>query len=305
MIFVRVLLLLFIAENAQAASDSVCEFYKKNLPKLYKVICAGNPRKSRMAGSNSTFADSFNINSAAALPNGQTPYGLETIGSYIRSDTGLRTAHFSFIKGFKKIGTGVTTSGSNTFYSNDLLQRLRGEPNLKTFDPIETPKGHFTHLNFGTAFKLRESQRYTLMMGLTARYNNTTSTIGGGGAFALNRGRVTLGIGGTQEKVSNLLPAVRFVNALGSVRVAFFELEYIFMKNTGHYGLSPIHVLTLNATLGRLLLSVAARRLDYAREDFVTQKHISVQYLVAPRVSLGYLYNYIPGANSLALQLFL
>ncbi|MEW6056020.1 MAG: hypothetical protein AB1540_05345 [Bdellovibrionota bacterium] len=291
-------------ESMGAANDPLCRYYRQYFPKLYRIACGSNPKKSKPAGASSTFTDSFNLN-AANLPTEESSYGLESLGNYLRSDTGNWSSSFALIKGFKRVGTGVSTSGNNTFYGNDISQRGMRSPTLTTLSPAEDPKGKFTNLNIGTSIKVINKKRFSTHLGLSGRYNNITSTVGGGAGLILSWNFFSVGFGATQEKVSNFYPRAYFISSLASVKVLLFELEYNFLENAGGPRLDPIHILTLSTSLGRFLFVAAARKLDYLQSGSLIQKHASVQILLSKHISVGYLYNYIPGANSLALQLFL
>lgn len=155
--FLPTLLLVFpLSPSAEAGP---CAYFKKHSKALYKVYCGNGDAggSARPAGASSTFTSSFNI-SSAALPTDPTDYGLETIVSVLRSpstDAETRwTPSFALIKGFKKFGAGVSTSAANTFYSNDVLERAVGDPEIRDLAPRETARGKLSHLNLGTSFAL-------------------------------------------------------------------------------------------------------------------------------------------------------
>jgi hypothetical protein len=259
----------------------------------------------RSAGANSTFADGFKMN-PGVLPTEPSGYGLETIVNSLRSDKRQIKPDFALIKGFHKIGTGISTAGQNTFYSNDLLQRAYGTPEAQTLQPLEKPQGKFSNLNVGVAFQIPPAtRRLTTTLGLSARYNKTTNTFGGGPGLAMSLGFLTFGVGSTREKVSNYWAPAYFLTAMMSVRIFFLELEYNHLKNIGAISLDPVDIFTATLTIKGLLLTAAVRHLSYQGTGEVVQQHFAVQYLWNKHLSTGLLYNYIPGASSLALQLYL
>jgi hypothetical protein len=288
-----------------ANASGICDYYKRELPSLYKLACGGGTSTSKPAGANSTFSAAFNI-SSASLPAEPTSYGGETIVSVLRDGNGSVSPNFAIIKGFRKFGAGISTAGNNTFYGNDIRQRLSGAPELESFRPREEPLGHLTHLNLGTSVNLyAPSKGPAVKLGLSARYNNITNTFGGGPALIVATQHFTVGGGFTREKVSNTLPTMTLINYLASARLWVFELEYNLLTSPGQPDLSPVQILTLTGSIGRLTLTAALRRLDYIHAGYVTQPHYAAQFLFSKHVSAGLLFNYVPGANSVGMQYFL
>lgn len=113
-----------------------------------------------------------------------------------------------------------------------------------------------------------------------------------------------MGAGFSREKISNELPVLTFYSGIASVRVWIFEFEYNYLKTGSDIELSPIHIVTASASVNRLILTAAIRRLNYWNSGMVNQTHYAVQALVTDRLSLGVLYNYIPGATSLGVQFY-
>lgn len=290
---------------ALAGAGDVCDWYRKTFPHVYQVLCSGGKRKASVAGAHSTFSTGFNLN-AGVLPTEPTSYGLEGIGSVLRSDAGQWQPTFALIKGFHKIGTGVSTSGNSTFYGNDVLERTRSTPELKTFKPLEAPAGYVTSLNLGTSIAVIDNPRgLSVGLGLSGRDNKTTNTFGGGPGLLLSSHGLSAGLGITRERVSNFLPAMYFYNGTISAQLGFMELEYALLTCTGGLGLDPIHIGSLTLHLGRFMFTAAVRHLNYLSTGSVNQEHFAGQVLISKSISVGVLYNYIPGATSFAAQYYL
>ncbi|MFL5812525.1 MAG: hypothetical protein ACJ763_03025 [Bdellovibrionia bacterium] len=289
-------------------AETVCQHYRKEAPNLYKILCTnGGAVTTKPAGASSTFSSAFSLNSAS-LPTEPSSYGLETIVSSFKTPDGALqlSPTFSIVKGFQRFGTGVSTSSNNTFFGNDIVQRANGASTIDSFSPHEPAKGAFANLNLGTSLTVFEPDHGpTLRLGFSLRYNKTTDTLGGGPGLMLNWNRFTLGGGYTQERVSNELPRVKFVNLMASARVSILEFEYTHLSNVGGYELKPIHILSTTASIQKLSLTFAVRRLNYYSEGDVTQTHFAVQYLFSKRFSAGYLVNYIPGTASIGTQFYL
>jgi hypothetical protein len=299
--------------SSSAKASELCDWYRSHESYYYNLFCTDGSGEAKPAGANSSFADSFHINSAS-LPTEPSSYGFESIGSYLRSDVSKLGGDFALIKGFHRFGTGISTSSNDTFYGDDVVERLGGPPNVTAFKPSESAQGHFTNLNLGTSFLLYDpTDGPRVRLGVTVRYNNITNTWGWGPALMVSWGPFSVGAGYTDERISNSLPMLLFENFLVSAHFSIFDLEYNLLINNvdsvldlpSNYQLSPIHILTLSAKEGRITLTGAVRFLNYLAAGNVVQTHIALQYLFNSHFSAGVLYNYIPGANSLGTQIFL
>ncbi len=305
----QLLTLGIVAFFAREAKADNCDYFRQYAVALYKVYCnggsSGGGGGAKPAGASSTFSSSFNLNSAA-LPTDRSSYGLETIGSVLRDDWSQKAPTFSIVKGFQKFGAGVSTGSNNTFYGNDVLQRLSDTPNVRSFKPREASRGYVTNLNLGTAFKVGTiAETVRVSLGGSIRYNKVTNTWGGGPAVLFSSWIFSTGAGYSREKISNSMDPVHFVSALASVRLWLFEVQYDFLKEISHPELTPIHIATVSFTFKRLILNGAVRRLNYLSSGWVEQRHGAAQFMFSNHLSGGVLYNYIPGATSVGFQYFL
>ena len=301
--------------SSVAQASGICDEYRQKSPTLYAIYCSegsGSGGSSKPAGANSTFSDSFNI-SSAALPTEPSSYGIESIGSALRSSGGGINTTFSIIKGFHRFGTGISTGSNNTFYGDDVVERLSGPSNVTAFVPSETKKGYVTNLNLGTSLELVNFQDGpSLKIGGSLRYNEITNTWGGGPAIFVSLQSWSFGAGYTEETISSHLNRVLFKTYFVSKRISNFELEYTYLTDSVSTELEPIQIFTISANYGHFIFLGALRHLHYRKletqdnpQGEIVQAHFSVQYLLSTHFSLGYLYNYIPGANSVGLQIFL
>ncbi len=298
-----VLFTLFAPSSAYA--ESACEQYAREAPQTYKVVCGKRADATKPPGAASTYSSAFNI-SPAAIPTSPSPYGLEVIGSVLRSSPNEFGPTFAFIKGYRRFGTGISTSRNNTFYGNDIVQRAYGTPSVVSLKSPEAQRGKAIDLNLGTSFSLFSIPKGpSPKLGLSLRYNNTTNTWGGGPGLMVNWGRITLGAGFTREKVSNYLSPVVFYALIASTRISIFEIEYNLLKNQGGLSLNPVHILSLSTTIYNFVITGAVRTLQFTNYGQTVQHHAAIQYLMTRNIHVGALYNFIPGATSLGLQFFL
>jgi hypothetical protein len=298
-------------KNAQAGP--LCDYYRKNLPNVYKATCTNGSSSTKPAGATSTFTSAFNLNTAS-LPTEPSSYGLETLGNFITNpeptDHLAWTPTFALIKGFHKFGTGISTSSNNTFYGNDILQRLYSTPNVETFTPLEVQRGSFMNLNLGTSFLvLNPTVGPKIQLGVTARYNKTSDTWGGGPGVLFIWKNISVGGGFTREKISNYINRVNFTSLIVSARASIFEFEFTRLGTINGSpeldSLSAIYILSVTAAINRLTLTVAGRSLNYLSSGYVIQPHYSIQYLFSKNFSAGFLINHIPGAVSMGIQFYL
>lgn len=260
---------------------------------------------TKPAGATSTMSDSFNVN-PGSLPTEPSSYGLETIGSYVRSPAGIWSPNFSVVKGFHKFGTGLSTAGTNTFYGNDIARRVQGPAEIDNFTPLEPARSKFTNLNLGTSISLLEkSDMGSLALGLSVRYNKVTDSWGGGPALFARSTHFTLGAGATRERVTNLFDPIVFLTGFASFKFWIMELELTVLKNKGQVSLDPIYIETLTFHIGSFLISGAIRQLNYLPTGTAHQTHGALQYLISKHLSVGFMHNYIPGTNSIACQIYL
>jgi hypothetical protein len=305
---IRLLLLLILPSTVHA--ETLCDYFKSNVKDMYASFCGDQKSRSagsdtKPAGANSTFSSAFNV-SSASIPTEPSSYGVEMIGSFLREHPDQFAPNFSLIKGFNKFGTGISTSGNNTFYGNDIVQRTRGKKILNTFTPLENPKSSFPNLNVGTSFSLFTPKfGPKTILGISLRHNGTTGTVGGGPALMFNWGPFTAGGGFTREKVSNFYPHLTFTQMMASMKLFFFEFEINQLRNLNGPGLDTINIYTGTAYLGRLTLTGAIRKLNTNQDGPFQQPHFAIQYSLSKRITVGFLYNFIPGASSIATQFYL
>ncbi len=303
------LLFLVLLPPLEARADALCDFYKKFMPRTYDTSCKGGGRsvKSNAGSGSATVSDSFNIN-PSSLPTEPSPYGVEVIFSYARVTPAATGATFALIKGFHKIGTGLSTSSNNTFYGNDIVQRALGTSTYTSYEPAEPATSPLPNLNLGTSVELYKSKALggtRTSLGLSGRFNKVTSSFGAGTGFFVSSKYFNLGGGLVNERVSNSFPYVQFYSGSTGVKIMMFELEYTLLKNSGAYDLDPIHIGTLTTSIGSMVITAAARKTSYLSEGEVVQWHYALQYRFTSKITGGFLINQIPGSNSLALQLYL
>lgn len=302
-------LFLCLAATPQSANASgLCDYYRKNSPGIYKAICGSGFTSTKPAGASSTFTSSFNL-SSASLPSEPSSYGLETLAHRIREGEQGFSPTFSIVKGFNKFGTGISTGGNNTFYGDDVMQREFDGPEVRTFEPRETAQGKLPNLNLGTSFELAKSQSgIALKLGLSLRHNKISDKWGGGPALAIASPFLTVGMAFSKEQISNFIPPVVFNTFQVSARLWAFELEYNLLQNNSVYMQTPVSILTLTTTVKKLIFTVAKRNLEYRVSgtiEPIQQTHLALQYLFSKTFSGGLLHNYIPGATTLGVQIFL
>ena len=309
--FILALWILFSPQGAWASSYT-CNFYKKFIPSLADKVCNGvggarGPAARRGASAGSSFSAAFNLTPAAA-PTEPTPWGLENIQSQIRSGTSQITGSLALVKGFTRFGTAVSTASNNTFYGNDVALRNAGLVEVADFQGSDSGVSSIPSLNLGTAFALNPKSKGTyraVSLGVSARYNAITETLGPGLGLSVGEDWITLGLGLSREKVSPSLPAIVFGSAMIGIKLFMLEFEQVWLQNYGGPTLDPIPISTLTLNLGRVYLTAARRTVSTSAGGTSDQSHYALQAKISSHLALGFLHNFIPGTNSVAFQLFL
>jgi len=289
---------------SMARAGTICDYYQNLDSGMYKSFCGGGSA-SRPSGAQTSLASSLSI-SPAALATGPTSYGLEGVYSAIKKFPAQETISYGVVKGFKRKGAGLSVSGGNTFYDNDLIRRYHSTPELETFDSYEKPRGKFVNLTLGAAVSVYEpSPGWALKLGGAIRYGKMTGTWGGGPSALIETPFLRVGTGLMHTKISSQLPYVQLISSLASIRFLFFEFEYNRLDSHDPFHLGPVHIYTGSFRYRGLILTGAVKRSEFEQFGKVRQTHFAIQYLVGNNFGISYLNNFIPGCHSLGLQLFL
>jgi hypothetical protein len=298
-----------LSAPAHAQSADSCDFYKKYIPGLYETVCSGKSagssgRAAKPQSSSPTFSDALKAN-PSTLPTQPSPFGIESVFHFDRARFSHQAYGASLIKGYRRIGAGFSTASAPTFFSNDVVHRANSRPENTHFKPEEPRRSDISTLTFGTAVALPLPKgSIPVSLGLSGIFNGVTGTFGFGTGLVARPGIFSVGAGLVRERVSNRYEAIMLYSGLIGVRLPLIELQYDILKNTTGPALKPIHIGTVSLSLGRLILSGSMRRIHYYSVGSVLQTHWSAQFQFNRRFSLGFLYNYIPGANSAAAQFF-
>lgn len=299
-----------------AFAGAVCDDLRKDSPHLFSLYCTkdGGSGNTKPAGTNSSFSESFKIN-PASLGTEKSLYGIEVIPTRLENGAGPKFPNISLIKGFHRFGTGISTTGGNTFFSNDLYQRVAGSSKLKSLDDPEPAKGKFTNLNVGTSFLLLNMKAFPrVQLGLSGRYNRITNTVGGGPAILLSTRYLSAGYGLSREKVSNYFPITNFQTFIVSLRLLALEIEYNQTSTpagattstlSSSTNVPPTQILSASYPIHNFIFTIAGRKLQYLKEGDITQYHFAVQFFATPHIAVGFMHNYLPGGNSIGTQFYL
>jgi hypothetical protein len=301
----------FLASSSSWAVD-VCAAFRNTvpLPDWYNSVC--NPKSGKLlaqvGGAFSTFADSFNLN-PASIPTSPTPYGIEYVSSFTSGTSTTTRSNFALVKGYQRIGAGISTNSDDTFYSNSQTQNFVGTSYGNTLGAF-VPDSLAPTLNFGTAFALLPEQVRPYLssnLGATIKYNKINGKIGPGGGLSLATEHVSLGLSMVHETDTEYSPATTYYTFTAGYKSPSFQIEYIYLKNvTDSYLVSwPMQIATASLSRSGLTGTAAIRRLIDFEGNPKIQFHFAIQYQFSRYFSAGYLYNYIPGTQSLGAQVFL
>ncbi len=310
--YIVAVLLLFATT---ASAEDICAWYEANFPAMADQVCgrskaSGGRGDSGLSGSSSRKA-SLSTNpdqNPASAPVHPTSYGIESIGSMTRGSEHSKKAQFALVKGFKKFGASVSTGPGNTFYNNDIVQRELGPQYLSNLDAREESVSKVPGLSISTALDITPAffkGKARLNLGIGARHTAVTGSVGPIVGVQVHTPFFATGVSVSKLKISSRYDSMALATATATVRIPHMEFEYAVLENFGGPRLKPIHVFTVAVLTSRFIFTGAIRRLNYLPQGTVTQKHGGVQMLVLRKASIGYLYNYLPGAHSVAAQLFL
>lgn len=307
--------LVLIFGSVAAHAKDLCREYANYtpLPKWYPELCSkggGGSFKAKVGGAYSTFGDAFNLNPAAIITS-KIPLGVEYVRSWSGSSTGKN--NFAFIKGLGHVGAAITTNSDETFYGNSVFQTPGS-----TYDPLNPTANSLTEsffptLNFGTALDVGHFlERYKLdflssiTVGLMGKYNKTTKAFTPAFGFTWQIWFLTFGYSYTQDPANGTSPTARYDTFTLGVKTSIFQLEGVLISNKAElYGISlvrPAFFVTLSSKIGPLLISGAFRSYQDVLQTSRTQYHFAIDYLLTPKIAIGYLENYVVDHHSLGLQ---
>ncbi|HUP56872.1 MAG TPA: hypothetical protein VM598_05420 [Bdellovibrionota bacterium] len=289
----------------QATARDICDYYEEHYPDLFRQYCEGTNKRVQLGGAAASFADAFNLN-PSSIPTKPTPIGVEVIATSFSSNYAGSNYNFAVIRGFQRIGAAISTNSDNTFYSNKIPQGPQANPYVVPDSGISVDSAIPT-INFGTSLNLASYSRDEFAspsIGGSIRYNRLTGgvTLGLGASF--NSRYLTIGISGNQDGASASSAKQIFYTATVGVRFSFLQVDYNYIENSDESVGGPIHLGTATAAAGPLLLTAAGRTFTDVFGSSEFQEHFAIQFRINRFLSLGYLYNYIPGTQSLGAQLF-
>lgn len=299
------ILLALFSSFPLAWADTSCENFPLNCSKGSSSGSA-NPSKS----------DGFSVN-PSGIPTETTAFGLEGIWSSAGTNYPKTSLNTSIIKGYQRVGSALTSGNGHTFYSFNLLQAHQETGFQTSAEKVAAESTAEGTTNIGGALALvRNSAKAKLVptLGASARYNKLTKTWGPGYGVTLNSKFLSLGwgawtsagsvaLGIPETSASNLNASARF----GNVNVEYTYINYsakglpTIMADYSH----PVSILTGSLAIKRCIFTVAKRQAVNILNSPISLMLFAFQLQVSSHIALAYLHNYIPGAYSLGLQIFL
>lgn len=272
------------------------------LPEWYDEYCKGRGVKGKIGGAFSSFADSFNLN-PASIPIGALPLGVEYIASARTKGDRTSKSNLALIKGYKKIGLGFSTEGDDTFYSNSNLSPFSGTNPQDYIGVIASPGPLAKTFNFSLALPVYTRGKNDVNGGLSIRYNKTTGKFDPGVGVSFHLPYITAGFSLIKQVETQTSSEMNFYTITGGCKLLFLQVEYVYLQNTTEFLiLDPVHIVTAAGNVAGFLLTGAWRKSNDRDHRAKSQYHFAVQYPFSRHFSAGYFYNYIPGFQSLALQ---
>jgi hypothetical protein len=297
--------------NISAEAKDLCTVFRNTtpLPDWYNTLCNGNGGgfdglKSVVGGAYSTFADAFSLN-PASLPTVSLPLGAEMVASAPTGvGIGIPRITFNTIKGFSGVGAGIGTDSNNSIFSNRANYR-----NSSSSSFIPAPA--LPSISFASAFSLEKLftsggsvRSWIPKLGTVFRYNRDLSNWSPGLGLATNLGPFSLGLSAIFEQAANFYPKTTVLTQSIGIHILKFQADYTLISNIQAYGSSStVSLFALSGNLGGFTLNGAARLdADYTNGGTSATYHAGLQYVFSTHFALAYLYNYIPGFQSITVQ---
>lgn len=261
------------------------------------------PKLNATVGSSfPSFSDAFNIN-PASIPVIETPLGAEVIASSNNENVTGSRFNYALIRGFQSFGSALSTNSDNTFFGNNSPNAV----NIGAFDDSVVPT-----VNFGLAKAIFSEGLAGILptAGLSLHYNAGRQSYGAALGAALNHPFFSLGGSFSQDPSSDSWASERKLNASLGLNLGPFHFDGVYLKSDagGYYYNTLLGSASLK--LDWLVGTFGAKRFasgtgSYVRYPNQTVMLYAIQAQFFGRVQIGYLYNYLPFAHSLGLQVML
>jgi hypothetical protein len=144
-------------------------------------------------------------------------------------------------------------------------------------------------------------------MGALLRYNKLSKKWSPGFGASVSAKFLNAGISIVNEKASATSPETTYKTFTVGLKYSSVQIEYVYLINdvVGYPAYNdPTHIATLSFSRRGFLLVAAIRKMAGLDGVQRTQHHFAVQYQVNKSVAAGYLYNYVPGYQSIGAQVF-
>ena len=259
----------------------------------------------------------FNVN-PASIPTIPTPLGVEVIASSVGEVNAKPNMNFALIKGFSRVGTAVSTSSDNTFYSYNLAQGFIGSPSRASFE--ESLSQHSTTtptINLGSAVSLLQEQAQkfvTPTMGLVARFNKLSKAWDYGIGTSINSEHVTMGLSSIRTRGDRAVGVPETTTTTGNfgLKLSKLNIEYtlLYYRTTDVTVMTlpifndPVQIFTASYQWNSFIATGAYRAVTNIVGKRAYLWLVALQYQFNSHFALSYLSNYVPDTKSLGLQLF-
>lgn len=279
--------------------------------------CSNESYSTVSGGAYPLFSETFNLN-PASIPVVKTPIGVEAIVS-VPTQASVESQvdyNFALIKGFERIGAAIASNSDRTFYTYNLVQSLYGSDEKAITDQNIIDNSIAPNLNIGSALgiPMGEIEKYVSpSIGGAIRFNQLTKKWDNSLGLSINSKYLSIGISSTNHEPSGYYPGSTLVTYSLGLKISYFHIEYSILsyeiQTLGLYSYNiytePVNIITASFRYKKLMFTGAQRSFTNFEGKRITQLLISAQYLVYKNLSLAYLYNYIPGSQSLGIQFFL
>lgn len=253
-----------------------------------------------------SLSDALNVN-PASLPTFQTPLGIEWIGASPNAFGNSAKSNLAFTKGYKGLGAGLTSNSDRTFYSTSMASSLFQSATTSGASSYVQSGSAAPTYNLGFAYGLGDFlKKYgTTAIGINFKQNRVTNAMDPQLGITLNSRVISLGTSYATPKGTGPIPDTRLYTFDVGTRFSLVRFDYtrILTKSALYSTVSTIF--TGSVQWQSLMLTAGYRAFSNATGSTTAIKMGVIQYQFSRSFVVGYYYNYIPGLQSIGLQVAL
>ncbi len=290
-----------LAHNTQAYD--ICKYLKDG------GVAGCNALKVTSGGSLPSQSSAHQLN-PGSIPATPTSYGVEVLDSPPSDPLSSTKYSFSLVKGFKRIGTGISTGNDDTFFTHSYLHASQETIFQRAIEDIYNENTSIIrNINLGTSFRIPVGPLSKVIepsLGVLARYNVPMKSWGWGTGLDVSSGLFSCGVSYITQPNEYELDDISMLVLMAGFGWKFFHIDYASLNYLeGMLQAKPADIWTLSLNWRRLILFGGYRRSPNFDGELLVDYLYGAQFLIGSHLSLGAMINYLPGRFTLGAQVFL